>query len=168
VLRTDPEVAELLFHELDGRLECVPPNDNDHFEESSGLSLLSILELQDSRIVQNSGAFTYSPSSSSGSSSSSSTQNQGGAISPGSNGQSLSSGGTPIRRGPAPPNEGSGQLVKSQKNNTRSNSSQSAKPHYFRCFYNAFAPEIFCVNHDTQERFRVCAGPGWNSIQHLK
>jgi hypothetical protein len=166
VLRTDPDVAELLFRALDGRLECAPPNHNNRFEEYSGLDLLSILELQDSSIVQNSGAFTtHGPSSSSGSSS---THNQGGAIQPSSNGSSLGPGGAPVGRGPAPPKENPGQLVRSQKNNARSNSSQSAKPHCFRCIHNALAPEIFCVNHVTQERFRPCAGPGWNSIQHLK
>jgi hypothetical protein len=25
------------------------------------------------------------------------------------------------------------------------------------------APDMFCVTHETQERFRACAGPGWNS-----
>lgn len=166
VLRTDPDVAELLFRALDGRLECAPPNHSDHFEESSGLDLLSILELQDSSIVENSGVFTTrGPSSSSGSSS---THNQGGAIQQASTGSSLGPGGASVGRGPAPPNENSGQVAKSQKNNARSNSSQSARPHCFRCVHNALAPEIFCVNHATQERFRPCAGPGWNSIQHLK
>ncbi len=170
VLRTDPDVAEILFRALDGKLECAPPNHSDQFEESSGLDLLRILDLQDSSIFQNSGVLTTrGPTSSSGSSSgSSSTDHQGGAIQPQSNGSSLGPGGTPVGRGSAPPKENSGQLVRSQRNNARSNSPQSAKPHCFRCIHNALAPEIFCVNHVTQERFRPCAGPGWNSIQHLK
>jgi len=166
VLRTDPDVAELLFHALDGKLECAPPNHNHHFEESSGLDLLSILELQDSSIIQNSEGFTtHGPSSSSGSSS---TNSQGGAIQASSNEPSLGPGGAPVGRGLVSSNENSGQVVRSQKNNARSNSSQSTKPHCFRCIHNALEPEIFCVNHVTQEKFRPCAGPGWNSIQHLK
>jgi hypothetical protein len=165
VLRTDPEVAELLIIALDGRLECAPPNHNEHFKESSGLDLLSILQLQDSNIVQDNGAFTaHGPSSSSGSSS---TQNQGGAIQPSSNESSLGPAGAPVGRGLAPSNENSGQVAKSQKNNARSNSSQCAKPEGFRCVHHAIAPEIFRVN-DVTHKFRPCAGPGWNTIHHLK
>lgn len=166
VLRTDPEMAEIMIIALDGKLECAPPNHNDRFKESSRLDLLSILQLQDSSIVQNSGVLTtHGPSSSSGSSS---TQNQGRAIRPSSNGSNLSPGGAPVGRGPAPPNENSGQVAKSQKNNARSSASQSARPYCFRCIHNALVPEIFCVNHVTQKQFRPCEGPGWNSIQHLK
>lgn len=165
-LSTDPEVARELFCALEGKLEVAPPNHDDYFEESSGLDLLRILELQDSSIVPNSGAFTtHGPSSSSGSSS---IHNQGGAIQPSSNGSSLVLGAAPLGMGPAPPNENSGQVVRSQKNNARSNSSQTVRPHCFRCVHNALAPEIFRVNDETQDKFRPCAGPGWNSIQHLK
>jgi hypothetical protein len=165
VLRADPEVAELLIPVLDGRLECAPPNHNDRFKESSGLDLLSTLQLQDSSIVQNSGVITTHGSSSS--SDSSSTQNQGGAIQTSSNGSSLGPGGAPVGRGLAPSNENLDQVARSQKNNARSNSSQSARPDCFRCVHNALAPEIFRVN-DVTHKFRPCTGPGWNSIQHLK
>jgi hypothetical protein len=71
VLRTDPDVARIAFRVLAGKLECAPPNPNDRFEDSGDLSLLGLLELQDSTPIKNSGAFTtYAPSSSSRSSSS--------------------------------------------------------------------------------------------------
>jgi hypothetical protein len=163
VLRTDPDVADLLFRALDGRLECAPANHSDYFEESGGLDLLSMLELQDSRTFQDCEVYTTH-----GSSTGSSTQNKGSAIQPSSGGSSFGSGSAPIQKSATSPNENSGQLVKSQKNNAKSNSPPSPRPHYFRCVHNALAPEIFCVNHDTQEKFRPCAGPGYSSIQHLK
>src|SRR6266487_666754 len=42
VLRTDPDVARILHRDLEGKLECAPPNPNDRFEDSD-LSLLSLL-----------------------------------------------------------------------------------------------------------------------------
>lgn len=169
VLRPDTEVADILYHSLDGKLECAPPNPNDRFEDS-GLSLFSLLELQDPRPIENSGAFTtYAPSSSSGSSSSSSSQgnfSSGGGFSSSSKSQNI--GGGNISGPPLLPDDSSqGQLTKQQISPPRS-SSQVAEQSFFRCIHNALAPEIFRVTHETGKKYLTCAGPGWNSIQHYR
>jgi hypothetical protein len=92
---TDPEVAEILFQILAGKLECAAPNPDDHFVEGSDLSLLGLLELQDDCPVQNSGEFTtYAPSSSSSSSGSSSSTAKNQGLTSSSSGQGAASGGS--------------------------------------------------------------------------
>lgn len=63
-----------------------------------------------------------------------------------------------------------GQQTEPQKITFKTGFSQAGagKVFAFRCFHNAIAPEIFCVNQDTRERFRTCMGPGWRSMQYLK
>jgi len=175
VLRTDePEVIKMVFRDLDGKLECAPPHPNDRFEDSD-LALLSLLDLQDPRPIENSGAFTtYAPSSSSGSSSSSHSQGnfekQGGGASSSSTRQNSGSRDNPTGQGSNVPNEnrGPGQSTKQQKNTAKSNVPHQTTSYPFRCIHNALAPEIFCVTHETQKKYSTCAGPGWNTIQHLK
>ena len=102
VMRLDQGVAEHLCRSLDGRLVCAPPTRTDQFEDTSQLSLLQRLELQESSIVDQEVAWTtYAPSSSGQSSSSStSTPNKGGAISSSSKGgQGRGSDGPPTGHG---------------------------------------------------------------------
>jgi hypothetical protein len=163
----DPEVAEKLFHELDGILECAPPNYLESLDPSHDLPLFELLECQDPRPMEHPGKFKYAASSSTGSSSSSTKFNQGGvAASTSSSSQNFKHSGLSPAKRSASPNEG--PVIKRQKNGSRSNSAKPGKPFNLRCFHNAWAPEIFRTSHETQDRFRVCAGPGWNTIQHLR
>jgi hypothetical protein len=157
----DPEVAKILYLRLYGRLECAPPQQLDYL--FSDLSLLSFLDVQDSALGSGEGSFTTcAPSSNSG------TLYQGGAISSSSQSEEIRAGAGQSGRNPAKTPGGSpSQLIKPQKKTSRSSSS-SGKSYLLRCFHNALAPDMFCVTHETQERFRACAGPGWNSIAHLK
>lgn len=170
VLRTDPEVADLFLRAVDGQLEVASGDNIEQLDDLSGLSLLHLLELPRSGSTQDfAGLTSHAQSSSSGSSSSSSSNpDQGPGASSPSNGQLGSSGGVPMNRGSSGPGEGPSQRLKGQKTSAKSGSSQGAKTQPLRCIHNALIPEVFCVNHETHERFRACAGPGWSSIQHYK
>jgi hypothetical protein len=170
VLRTDPEVAELFLRAVEGQLEVASDDNIEQLDDLIGLSLLRLLELPCSNETQDfPGLRSHAPSSSSGSSSSSSSSpDQGAATSSSSSGQLGSTGSVPMNRGSSALSGGPTQMLKGQKTSTKSGSSRSAKPQPLRCIHNALMPEMFCVNHETCERFRPCAGPGWNSIQHLK
>jgi hypothetical protein len=170
VLRTDPEVAELLFQALDGKIECASPNRSAQFEDSGEFSLLLLLGVQDSSIIHHSGTMTTHmvSSSSSSSSSSASASDQASVPTSSSNRQSRASKDSPADGGGLPPRKDGRQLIKQRNDNARSGSVEYNKPQLFRCFHNALAPDMFCVNHDTREKFRACAGPGWKTIHHLK
>ena len=170
VLRADPEVADLFLQAVDGQLEVASDDNIELLNDLTGLSLLRLLELPRSNETQGCpGLRSHAPSSSSGSSSSSSSSpDQGAAASSSSSGQLGSMASVPMNKGSSAFDGGPTQMLKVQKTSTKSGSSHSAKTQPLRCIHNAQMPEMFCVNHETYERFRPCAGPGWNSIQHLK
>lgn len=167
VLRADPEVAQLFLSAVGDQLEYASNEDIEHLEDCTGFSVLHLLGLPRSSDAQDCpGLTTYAPSSSSGSSSSS--PGHGVAASSSPNGQIGSSGGGAQARDSSAPGGAPSQMIKGQKTSTKSGASNSTKTQPLRCFHNALISEVFCVNHETQERFRACAGPGWSSIQHLK
>jgi hypothetical protein len=156
-LRPDTEVAEILFNDLKGRLECAAPNSHDHFEDS-GLSLFRLLELQDTKPIENSRAFTtYAPSSSSGSSSSASSGggfgDSGGNPSSSSNARNTSGDNTGGRGTYNSSDDNNfGHLTEQQQNVSRQTTSQAAKVTPFRCIHNALHPEIFRVTPETRKK----------------
>ena len=163
---TDDEVAAIVFRALDGKLECAPLNVNDNFE-GSNLSLLDLLELQYSTPIQNSEAFTtYAPSSS--------TQSQvnfhgsSGFADASSSGQNSNQGNNSVGQNPPQDNRTQGRLTKQQNRNAQPAATEASKIYLFRCIHNALHPAIFCANHETKKKYATCAGPGWNTIQHLK
>lgn len=167
VLRSDPDVAELFLRTVAGKLEFASHDDMEQPADCTGLSLLHLLELAGSNKTQECpGLVTYT--SSSDSSSSSSVSPDAGAAPSSSGGELSGSGGSALTRDNSASDGNPTQLLKGQKTSTKSGGSQPPKFYPLRCVHNALSPEVFSVNHETQERFRPCAGPGWSSIQHLK
>lgn len=123
VMRTDAEVADHLCLTLDAWLECAPPACSEQIEDRSGFTLLRLLELQDSSIVERPGAFTtFAPSETTQTSSSSSSNANGGSVSQSSNDQGGGPGAPPAGKDHGAANDDKKQLTKSQKNASRSNS----------------------------------------------
>jgi len=173
VLKTDPAVAKLMHEKLQGLLEWAPSSTD--LNINSSVSALSLLNIKDPSPLHHHGNFTYSASSdaSSSSSSSSTTSSSGGVnkslSSSGNNGsggnKSLGSGNTARGSGDS---GGQGQSTREPKTKPKSNIFASDnKAHSLRCVHNVLQPAIFCTNHQTREKYRTCAGPGWD-ITHLK
>jgi hypothetical protein len=167
VLRSDPEVADLVYNKIKGKLEYATPDDIEQPLGSHELSLLRLLELEAFGIVQPNGSFTAYAGSSSSGSSAPSHSNQGIGASSSSASQNSSGGIVPIKDS-ASPNGSPIQQTKSQKGSSKSGTAPSPKARAFRCFHNAIYPAVFCVNGETLQKFRTCTGPGWKSMQHLK
>jgi len=166
-----PEVSRLLFLQLQGWLECVPQDPNEQFDDINNMPLLSVLAIQDNNLVPDSGAYTtQTASSTSGSSSTSNDVHDldGGGAKFSSTGGNYNSGEASFGQGDIAPNDNQpGQSTK-QQNTVPSTSSESTAITLFRCIHNALYPEVFCVTQETQRKYVTCAGPGWNTIQHLK
>lgn len=170
VLRSDPEVADLVYIKIRGKLEYATPDEIEKPLGSHELSLLRLLELEAFGIVQpNGGVTAYAGSSSSGTSAPSRTSDSNQAIGASSSSASQNgSGGLVPVKDSASPNESPIQQTKSLKGSSKSGTAQSPKARAFRCFHNAIYPAVFCVNGETLQKFRTCTGPGWKSMQHLK
>ncbi|KAH8590140.1 hypothetical protein B0O99DRAFT_311107 [Bisporella sp. PMI_857] len=175
VLRAeDPRVVKLVFEALNGKLECAPADPEAHFEESANkLSLLSLLDVNDTTPLRPEIAFTVCGSStSSGSTPSSSgggsSNNKDTTGSSSSRKNTGSSGDIPGGRGNSNSSDDKGDQNIKQKSTPAKNSAQDSEAYLFRCIHNVLAPDLFCVTHETKRKYSTCAGPGWNSIQHLK
>ncbi|KAL3422034.1 hypothetical protein PVAG01_06190 [Phlyctema vagabunda] len=165
-LITDPNLADFIFHELDGQVEYIPPSHLEQIEDATHLTLLEHFMLQ--RPI--SGPFTtYAPSSTSSEnvSSGSSSSGIGGESSSSSNSRGVGQQNKPSGKDKST-QQGPGQPVNMQKKSNKSNYAKPTNILLLRCIYNALMPEIFCVNNETREKYRPCAGPGYKSIQHLK
>jgi hypothetical protein len=178
--RTDPESADVLLSLLKGKVECLPQGHT--LNLSSSLSMLDFLTVQAPGALIHNGAFTYAPSSRAGQSNSSDSSSASSSSKEvtGMTGSSSSStggggGGDAAGRGNGKNGQGSGddkglghppnQLV-SLSNAT---SSTQDKPRYpLRCIHNALRQDIYCVNHQTGDKFRTCGGPGLKTVAHLK
>jgi len=171
-LRDDPEAARLLFEELEGKLEYAPrapvKQDLDH---SDLLTMFNVCNIEEAKPIYHLGVFTLAPTSDSGSTTSSTNnperaknaQKSSGSNSGKAFGLSDSSYGKDFAEDGSP-----GQSTKQQKGKSILGAPADGEPHGLRCFHNAALPETFCCNHHTGNRFRVCAGGGWLTFQHLK
>ncbi|CZR69924.1 uncharacterized protein PAC_19825 [Phialocephala subalpina] len=56
---------------------------------------------------------------------------------------------------------------KSQKR-TAKPSSHTSQKQLLKCPFNVISPAMFCANPETKQKYRACAGPGWNTVAHLK
>jgi len=168
VLRTDPEVAELFYEEIKGELEYTNSDDIERPHGGNELSLLHLIELEAFGIVQPSGAITSCASTSSDKSPSP-TSNFGQATVPASSSGSQSTSASTSTGKEITSNNGEpSQQVKSEQSNSKPGVSDRAKSRGLRCIHNALLPNIFCINQNTQQKFRSCPGPGYLSIQHVK
>jgi hypothetical protein len=165
--RSDPEVAELVYSKVKGRLEYATPNDIEQPVGSHELSLLRLLEPEAFGLVQpNGGSTAFAGSSASGTSAPDGNPNCGPDAGASSSSANLGNSGALIpKKDLVSPNEGPTQQIKLQKNSSKPGAS---KARGFRCFHNALYPATFCVNEETHQKFRTCTGPGWKNMQHLK
>jgi hypothetical protein len=158
---TNADVAEQLFKAVRGKLEYAPQRKIVSFDDIQNTPLLDQIELDWAGIIvplartcvsspSSTVPFSAGPNQSGGSSSS----RQSG----GSGNQSERASGTP--------NEGLNNRGNSTADNSRETATKPAIISLFRCLHNAYWPEVFCGS--TSKRFRTCAGPGNNTIQHLK
>lgn len=166
--------------------------------EDSDLSMLNLLELQDSRPLQTSFDFTACASSSSGDrqsdfgtrgsapshsscgitvcayGTSGDQQSNFGAQAgmPPSDGQNNAPADNSMGFG-HPSNSGHGPTgldssIKGRNLNPKANRSSGANLHLFRCIHNALDSNAFCINQETLKKYATCSGSGWKTIAHLK
>ncbi|KUJ15193.1 uncharacterized protein LY89DRAFT_106137 [Mollisia scopiformis] len=190
VLRSSPpEIAEYVYQAVKGKLECASLDDIPQRDANGELSLLELIELQALTSVTSSpkgfqetyscpskigpqGMINASPTIISHSPSSSTSTSGITPLAPGNSqteGASSSLGGlshespTSFQKS----DKGSDPQNKAQKSNGKS-APHSNLQQQLRCPFNAMKPAIFCANPDTKQKYRVCAGPGWNTVSHLK
>jgi hypothetical protein len=162
VLRSDPMVADFLYEAIKGTMELATSDDINIPESRTEFSLIELLPLEAFGFIGCTEAVTTHGSSSITDSSS------GIFPSSSSNGHGGSSRGPDAAKEMNSPDESQTPQMKRQKFSPKSGKLQSNRAFNFRCIHNALAPEIFCVNEDTKERFSACQGPGCSSIAHLK
>ncbi|KAH7309347.1 hypothetical protein BKA65DRAFT_519650 [Rhexocercosporidium sp. MPI-PUGE-AT-0058] len=172
ILLTAPELADYFYQAVKGRLECASRRDLAQVDQSHGVSLLQLIELEAfgiSELSEAAGAVSLASSSSSSSASASYLQD---TTTVGGIGTGDSFSGTSTTRNPASTgdrrDERSDQLLKPKKKSQKSTSTEEPKASGLRCIHNVMSPDIFSVNLTTHHKFRPCGGPGWKSFQHLK
>jgi hypothetical protein len=178
--RTDPESADELFHLLKGQVEYFPQEYS--IDVSSPLSMLELVRVQASEALMHNGALTYAPSSyagqsnTAGSSSSSSSSKEISAVSGSSSSAAggNDSGGSADRGNRANGHDAGDDSGFGQPHNNTTSASNAVpsgqdKPRFpLRCIHNALRPDIYCVNHQTGDKYRTCGGPGLKNVAHLK
>ena len=169
VLKTDPAVARLMLEQLKGQLEWAPSNFA--LDINSSLSVLSLSNMEETDSLHHNRKLTCLSSSDSDSTSSLTNRSGGMNMSLSSSGDSgIDSGsmGSKDARTGFPDGRSLGQSTRESRMQSRSQiSTSNSKAHSLRCFHNVLQPAVFCTNHQTREKYRTCAGPGWD-IAHLK
>jgi len=148
-------------------VEYVRPDDID-LPRGAELSLLDLLRVETFGLVEHTEAITTHCSSSSSSASSISNAGQAMTGLSSTASQLDGSGSSGLSQDTTSLDEGPTQQLKGQKNSGKSKASNSPSAFKFRCIHNAIAPQIFCINENTLDKFSTCLGAGWGSIAHLK